>query len=242
MIRARFGLDTIRVVPGSGDAWRALDLVMLVHGYYARPPDSDSYNCREITGGRGLSLHAFGIALDVNWGSNPYRRTPSGRPIRYSSAATQYLRALDVKRDLADTDMVPAMIRDVLAIRTTGARILFDWGGAWRSTKDPMHFQLNVTPNELAAGIDWTTVVQQEDVMFVRKGDDGPAVQQYQRQLARLSAVDPGDVDGKYGTQTAGSVEAFQQGRVPPVVEGTAGDYIGPWTMSELDRAESERA
>jgi hypothetical protein len=240
MVLASLGGDTIRVVPGSGDAWRALDQVMLVHGYYARPADTDSYNCRQITGGRGLSLHAFGIALDINWGSNPYRRTPSGRRIRYSSAPTQYLRALDVKRDLADTDTVPAMIRDVLAIRATASRTLFDWGGSWRTSKDPMHFQLNVTPAELAAGIDWETVVRHEERVFVRRGDQGPTVETYQRKLARLSAVHPGEPDGDYGSQTARSVEAFQRSRVPPVIEGTAGDFVGPWTKDELDRAEAE--
>jgi len=232
-----FSGDRIRVVPASADAWRALERVMRVHGYYVRALDTDSYNCRAITGGKLPSLHSFGIALDVNWGSNPYSKTPSGRAIRYSTATWQYLRALDVKHDLADTDMTPAMIADALAIRTTGGLPLFAWGGAFITNKDSMHFQLDVTPDELTAGIDWQTVVDGATT-FVRRADDGPVVESYQRRLARLSPVSPGDPDGRYGSQTMASVAAFQASRVPPVLEGAAGDYIGPWTKSELDRAE----
>ena len=242
MTLVHFGPDQIRVAPRTDDAWRALAQVMLFHGYYIRPPDTDSYNCRNITGGTGLSLHAYGIALDVNWGSNPYRRTPSRRGVRFSSQPTQHLRALEVKGDLADTDMTPHMIRDILAIETTGGNRVFEWGGSWLTTKDSMHFQLDVTPDELAAGINWESVRQQEEVMFARRGDKGPTVEYYQRKLARLSPADPGPPDADYGGRTAASVAAFQQSRVPPITEGVAGDYIGPWTRSELDRAEAERA
>src|SRR3989442_22513 len=154
-----FSGDRIRLVPGSQDAWQALERVMRVHGYYVRSLDTDSYNCRAITVGRAPSLHSFGIALDVNWGSNPYRKTPSGRGVRYSTASWQHLRALDVKHDLADTDMTRAMITDVAAIRTTVGRVVFAWGAAFVTNKDSMHFQLDVTPDELSAGIDWQSVV-----------------------------------------------------------------------------------
>jgi len=133
-----------------------------------------------------------------------------------------------------------SMIADALAIRTTGNRSLLAWGGAFVSNKDPMHFQLDVTPDELSGGIDSSTVVADGATIFVRKGDEGPAVQAYQQSLANLSAVSPGEPDGKYGPQTAASVVAFQANRSPPVVEGIGGDFIGPWTKAELDIAQSQ--
>jgi hypothetical protein len=167
-----FGPDRIRVAPVTKDAWAALAQVMAAHGYKIRPSDTDSYNCRQITGGTEKSLHAYGIALDVNWQSNPYRKTPNRRPVRFSLQPTQEERAFDVKADLADTDMTPAMIADIMAIKTVEGRTVFTWGGAWQSVKDAMHFQLDLTPDEMSRGIAWDTVVG-ADGSRVASGGDG---------------------------------------------------------------------
>ena len=72
-----FGPDRILIAPPTTDAWGALASVMQSHAYQIRPEDTDSYNCRQITGGTGRSLHAFGIALDVNWTTNPIGKLPT---------------------------------------------------------------------------------------------------------------------------------------------------------------------
>ena len=158
MVLVPFGPDRIRVAPPTVDAWRALESVVQYHDYDIRPSDTDSYNCREITGGTGKSLHSYGIALDVNWTTNPYRQTPDKRRVRFSNKPTQAERAIDVKQDRADTDMTPQMIADVLAIKTNDGKQVFEWGGSWINAKDSMHFELDVTPAELASGIDWSSV------------------------------------------------------------------------------------
>lgn len=246
MVTVDFGPDRIRVVPATKDAWTALARVMSSHGYSIRTADTDSYNCRPITGGTGLSLHAFGIALDVNWSTNPYLQTPSGRNARFSSRRSQGARAEDVKAGKADTDMTTAMIKDVRGIKTVDGQPVFVWGGDWKSVKDSMHFQVDLTPAEMERGIDWTGLPAElagdRAVGFVRLGDVGPEVAYYQRKLARLSSKSPGAIDGQYGKMTAASVEAFQLSRKPLVREGANGEVLGPWTRSELDLAEVERS
>lgn len=158
MVTIPFGSDLIRVAPGTEESWKALAAVLTSHGYVIRPADTDSYNCRAITGGSEKSLHAFGIALDVNWTTNHYLKTPDNRPVRFSIKTTQDERALDVKHDLADTDMTKEMIDDVLSIKTVDGIRVFEWGGNWHSVKDAMHFELDLTPTELARGIDQATV------------------------------------------------------------------------------------
>lgn len=155
--------DRIRVAPGTEDAWAALASVLTHHGYLVRTGDTDSYNCRTITGGSEKSLHSYGIALDVNWTTNPYKDHSGERPVVFSGAATQDARAQDVKRSLADTDMTLAMIEDVRRIETTRGDRVFEWGGDWRTVKDTMHFELDLGPSELSSGIDWSTVAGHVD-------------------------------------------------------------------------------
>jgi hypothetical protein len=158
MVLVPFGPDRIRVAPPTAQAWEALAAVMLHHGYRIRTQDTDSYNCRQITGGTGKSLHSYGIALDVNWSTNPFVDHPGTRRVRFSNKATQDERALDVRHGRAETDMTPAMIADIGAIETKDGITVFEWGGSWNSVKDSMHFELDVSPTELARGIDLSTV------------------------------------------------------------------------------------
>ena len=158
MRRIDFGADIIYVAPETVDAWKALECVLAAFGYHTRVEDTDSYNCRDTKAGGARSLHSYGIALDVNWKTNPYLDHAGTRKPRFSDGVTQGDRAQDVKLGKADTDMTRAMIDAVLAIRTNGGNQVFGWGGDWRSIKDAMHFQIEVTPDQIGTGIDWPTV------------------------------------------------------------------------------------
>jgi hypothetical protein len=102
-----------------------------------RPRDGDlsgSFECRQAvpspcTGGRGTgswSMHAYGLAVDLNPVENPYvgcgqSRDPATRPYRNRSRHR------------------PGMVtpRVVNAFRSIG----WGWGGSWTgNTKDHMHF------------------------------------------------------------------------------------------------------
>jgi peptidoglycan hydrolase-like protein with peptidoglycan-binding domain len=153
MVDVLFGPKTIHVADITRDAWLALNQVFFKHGYDIRRGDTGAYNCRQITDGQGLSLHAYGIAVDVNWTTNPRKITKDKRKVRFSTAALQELRARDVSFHQADTDMSSDMIADVMRIVTSVGHPIFAWGGHFINTKDTMHFQLDVSPAELAAGI-----------------------------------------------------------------------------------------
>jgi hypothetical protein len=125
------------------EAFDALHCVFTAWGYVLRSPGCWGYLCRKITGGSGYSLHAYAITLDVNAPANPY----GPRLV---------------------TDMPRAMVEAGLAIRTKGGHEVFGWGGNYRNNKDAMHWEVVVSPAELALGIDWSTVAganQEEDWM-----------------------------------------------------------------------------
>jgi hypothetical protein len=115
-------------------AVEALSKVLRAHGYATRRADTGAYNCRQITGGTGFSLHAYGIAIDINWSTNPYGKR----------LVTDMLGA-----DGQDRSMVDA----ILAIRTNNGARVWEWGGDWSGNKDAMHFEIDCTPADLATGL-----------------------------------------------------------------------------------------
>lgn len=113
-----------RIVP----ALAALDDILLEYRYGPLAGQTWGYNCRKITGGVGYSLHAYGIAVDVNSLANPY----GPRLV---------------------TDMPPAMIEAIEGIRTAKGLPVWRWGGRYSGNKDAMHFEIVASPAELAAGL-----------------------------------------------------------------------------------------
>jgi len=119
------------------DAVGALDACLIAWNYRTRAADTGAYNCRQITGGTGYSLHAYGIALDLNWQTNPYGPT-------------------------LITDMPAGMVDDVCAIRTNNGARVWEWGGSWSGNKDAMHYEADCSPADLATGIAGATEPEPE--------------------------------------------------------------------------------
>lgn len=125
------GRATVR--PAIHEAVRGLDACLKAYRYTTRYEDTGAYVCRPSVGGGGYSTHAYGIAIDINWQSNPYQSR---------------LR----------TDMPSGMTRAICNIRTKNGKQVWNWGGYWSGTKDAMHFEIVCSPQDLATGINWATV------------------------------------------------------------------------------------
>jgi hypothetical protein len=123
-----YGDGRITVDPRTVDAVFRLDDILEAWNYRTRQEDTGAYNCRQITGGSGYSLHAFGIAIDLNWQSNPYG------PVLI-------------------TDMPAGMVEDIKALRTNNGKEVWRWGGDYSGNKDAMHFEVECRPSDLATGI-----------------------------------------------------------------------------------------
>ena len=119
------------------DAVKALNAVLIDWDYRTRRADTGAYNCRQITGGTNYSLHAYGIAVDLNWSTNPY-----GHHLI--------------------TDMAIGMIEAIEGIRTAGGVQVWRWGGRYSNNKDAMHFEVVASPAELARGIQSQTTTNTE--------------------------------------------------------------------------------
>ena len=127
------GAGKIVVAAITANAFIALNQCLMKWDYKTRKADTGAYNCRKITGGSGWSLHAYKIAADLNWQSNPY----GPRLV---------------------TDMPRGMIDDILAIRTNSGARVFGWGGYYKGNKDAMHFEVVCSKADLRSGINKATV------------------------------------------------------------------------------------
>lgn len=189
-------------------AYIQLGSVFLRHGYIVRR--IGGYNCRRITGGTTHSSHSWGISVDVNDDTNPYRR------------------------DKLVTDMPYAMTEDVYRIKTVDGVQVWRWGGDWdgrpevpNSNYDAMHFEPIATPRELARGFfaeirpDVSGNTLQRSYPVIRQGAVGLAVAELQRMLGMTSL---GTGSGKFGPRTHQAVQSYQasRGLEPDGVVGNA--------------------
>lgn len=200
----------VRIASAVSEAFRALDEVMQGAGYAPRAVDTGGFNCRKITGGSSYSLHAYGIAVDYNWNSNPYR--VDGKLV---------------------TDMPAKMVGAIKAIRTTGGAPVFRWGGDFKRAKDAMHFEVVASPREIASGVAWAQAEVREPDRdlpatwpVLEPGDRGPTVRELQRRLADAGCP-CGEVDGVFGKATLEAVRQFQRTRSLDV-DGKVG--LQTWT------------
>lgn len=111
------------VIPISDDRffkngkWNEDDLSMLAN-------NTSGFNYRKVTGGKSLSRHAYGFAIDINPVQNPYIKGSIVLP-----ADAVY----DVNKPGALTPDCPVV--------KTFIGLGWEWGGSWKSLKDYQHFE-----------------------------------------------------------------------------------------------------
>jgi poly-gamma-glutamate synthesis protein (capsule biosynthesis protein) len=94
--------------------------------------NTSGYNCRRVAGSDAWSAHAYGAAIDINPVQNPYvNGTAIGPP------AGRQFAAIDRS---AHANLPAGAIRTGGVVVDAFARIGWDWGGAWSTSKDYQHF------------------------------------------------------------------------------------------------------
>jgi len=86
--------------------------------------NTSAFNYRRVTGGKQLSMHSYGFAIDINPVQNPYIKGKIVLPPRA---------VYDIRKPGTFTYNSP--------IVKTFIRLGWTWGGTWRSLKDYQHFE-----------------------------------------------------------------------------------------------------
>jgi hypothetical protein len=92
--------------------------------------DTTSFVCRPAVGSGSWSMHAFGLAVDINPFHNPYLKSDLVLP----ELASAYTDRANVR---------PGMIFEGDVVTEAFAEIGWPWGGHWKTLKDWMHFSEN---------------------------------------------------------------------------------------------------
>lgn len=94
--------------------------------------NTSAFNYRVIDGTNRISLHSYGLAIDINPLYNPYVRDMDGKTIVTPVNGAQYAdRTLDCEYYIKKDDIC------YQAFISRG----FTWGGEWKTQKDYQHFQ-----------------------------------------------------------------------------------------------------
>jgi D-alanyl-D-alanine carboxypeptidase len=94
--------------------------------------NTSAFNDRAIAGGSSVSIHAYGLAIDVNPVQNPFCQKQIAVLHVSPKAGEKYLKRSDVR---------PGMAEDVVDIFADNGFPI--WGGDWRNPTDYQHFQVS---------------------------------------------------------------------------------------------------
>ena len=86
--------------------------------------NTSAFNYRVVTGGKKLSMHAYGFAIDINPVQNPYFK---GKVVLPEGA-------------VYDPAIPGTLTRNCPVVRAF-INLGWDWGGNWKSLKDYQHFE-----------------------------------------------------------------------------------------------------
>lgn len=136
-----------RVNPAAVPAVQAMHLALVATGYENPCDYVGSWLYRPVAGTNQLSRHAYGLAIDLDYGGDNPDSPDHGALVDRNP----HLRRPIIDADYGVTiQLLRHQVEAVLAIRTLSDHKVWRWLG---SIGDSMHFDIACSPQELATGI-----------------------------------------------------------------------------------------
>lgn len=121
-----------------------------------------AFNCRNIVGEKSMSIHSYGLAIDINILRNPYAGAfkisnmhAQGNLIPYSKESLSYLNRKEQRLGMNEA-IVEIMAKNGF----------IEWGGNWQDRIDYMHFQIPKSIAENLIFLDLNTGKALMDLMI----------------------------------------------------------------------------
>lgn len=146
IVNARIAADVLEIFKELYEAEYEIQSMHLVDNYWTgdggtsdsasiEENNTSAFNYRVVTGGKKLSNHAYGFAIDINPQQNPYVSYRDGVAHWSHENANDY-----IKRD---SGLDHVITHEDLAFQVFH-RFGFTWGGDWNNPKDYQHFEKKV--------------------------------------------------------------------------------------------------
>lgn len=100
--------------------------------------NTSAFNFRNVAGTNSLSLHAYGLAIDINPVQNPYVERPAGNLKFSPPAGAAYADRLSGQ---PEKQLRLGMAESVIDVFADEGFVI--WGGYWKSAIDYQHFQVS---------------------------------------------------------------------------------------------------
>jgi hypothetical protein len=110
--------------------------------------NTSAFNSRNVAGTNTLSLHAYGLAIDINPLQNPYVQRAGGKLAFSPPAGAAYANRLHGQPEKQLRSGMAESVIDVFA--DEGFSI---WGGSWKNAIDYQHFQVSRSLAQQLAGL-----------------------------------------------------------------------------------------
>lgn len=110
--------------------------------------NTSCYNCRPIVNSNTISLHAYGVAIDLNPVQNPYIsfNKESGTATYKPIAGVEYANRMLVRLGKPNRQGMAEQVLDIFARNG-----FYYWGGYWDTPIDYQHFQVSRSLTEVLA-------------------------------------------------------------------------------------------
>ncbi len=131
-----------------------IEKIKLINDYNGSDEDSMSdnntsaFNCRLIAGSRQLSIHSYGLAIDVNPKQNPYITFNDGDLKLFPKSGKEFLNRSNIRPGMVESLLLNENKTVIEIFKENGFTI---WGGTWNDPIDWHHFQLPRTDCEQIA-------------------------------------------------------------------------------------------
>ena len=145
--------------------------------------NTSAFNCRVINNSDKLSIHSYGMAIDINPQQNPYLLTDyvSGKttiPV-YPANGMEYINRLNIRAGMVETVIDYNDNSNVVDLfKNHGFTV---WGGGWNFPVDWQHFQVSREQAETLASLSYEEGVKYFDT--IAKKRVVPAVYQPQENI-----------------------------------------------------------
>jgi len=100
--------------------------------------NTSAFNSRNVAGTNSLSLHAYGLAIDLNPLENPYVQRSGDKLIFSPPAGARHTNRFKGQPEKQLRLGLAEAVIDVFADEG-----FLDWGGVWKSSTDYQHFQVS---------------------------------------------------------------------------------------------------